>query len=69
MSTYGKLWQEVAGIRDSLRTLLPGASIDTLASARVALTKRTATIDGLLARWARLEEEMEPLDEETGELP
>lgn len=76
MSSYGKLWEEIRGVRVQLAGLLgvPVSEIPKLADIRTRLMPKLqaenrlrAQIDSLLVRWTELEAEAASLDSHTGE--
>jgi len=67
MSTYGRLWEQVAEIRAKLVQTVPSASVNSLVEARQSLRSVSGELDALLERWASLEQEMARLDDSTGE--
>jgi hypothetical protein len=70
MSEYGRLWEQVKTIRQSLKELMPDAKLDTLASARVEIgrqeqewrieaERRSQKLAMLLCDWQAIEGEMQ----------
>lgn len=69
MSEYGRLWENVNSIRQSLKALVPDVKLDSLASARVEIgnheqqrrieaERRSEKIALLLADWEQIETQM-----------
>ena len=65
MSKYGRLWEQIRGIREDLKEFMPGAKVDSLESAEIEFDsfikeheKSVKRIQNRLSSWKRLEEEM-----------
>jgi hypothetical protein len=54
MSAYGKLWEEVAGIRKALQGTVPRCKFDSLENAKKSLLY----IQTCIQQWEQLEKEM-----------
>lgn len=66
MSDYGKLFQEVSDVRQNLKRLIPGASVNMLGEAIREAAAQNRLIQQELSRWADLEREMAQCDDITG---
>lgn len=67
MSEYGRMWQQVAEIRQMLKEPVP--SIDTsatLGQATRSFGRLNGRVMACLAEWAELEKKMADCDDETG---
>lgn len=65
MSNYGRLWQKVADIRETLRKAIPGSNTSTLEEARASVKRagRMGEFGGLLADWELYERMMAQTDD------
>jgi len=74
MSTYGRLWEQLKGLRSMLRAHLPAlgeyatlAEAEALAAALKPTKGIPLDVSVLLGRWAELERQMARCDDHTGE--
>ena len=65
MSNYGRLWQKVADIRDTIRKAIPGSNTNSLKEARASVESagKMGELGHLLSDWALYETMMARTDD------
>lgn len=64
MSTYGRLWQDLANVRARIDEEFPGIVTTSLGAAIASAEERSKKLQRLLSRWQTLEHDMADCDDD-----